>query len=175
MKRHLLGAWLVVVAAATWSAQALLAQNPPAQNQVAQNPPNEDAYYKLGPDSLVQEGVPQGKLEGRSTLPSQAYPGTQHTYWVYVPAQYDPAKAASLMIFQDGQAFMRSEGFAAGTERAEQLDLSARDAGDDGVFINPGRRPDQPEPTPQELGGPRYESADGIQLARRQVCPRDLR
>ena len=24
-----------------------------------------------------------------------------------------------------------------------------------GVFINPGRRPDQPEPTPQELGRPR--------------------
>jgi len=33
------------------------------------------------------------------------YLGTQHTYWVYVPQQYDPSVPASLMIFQDGQAF----------------------------------------------------------------------
>ena len=47
----------------------------------------------------------KGEVRGPFTLPSQAYPGTQHTYWVYVPAQYDPAVPASLMIFNDGQAF----------------------------------------------------------------------
>ena len=66
----------------------------------------EDNFYKLGPDSLEQEGVPHGKLVGPLRLPCEAYPGTQHTYWVYVPAQYDPAKPASLMIFNDGQAFI---------------------------------------------------------------------
>src|SRR4030095_4913548 len=70
----------------------------------------EDAYYKLGPDSLVQEGVPQGKLGGPRTLLCEVFPGTQHTYWVYVPAQYDPAKPASLMVFQDGQAFIDENG-----------------------------------------------------------------
>ena len=55
-------------------------------------------------------GVPKGEVRGPFTLPSQAYPGTQHTYWVYVPAQYDPAKPASLMIFNDGQAFKNMEG-----------------------------------------------------------------
>ena len=49
-----------------------------------------DMHYQLGPDSLPQEGVPKGEVRGPFTLPSQAYPGTQHTYWVYVPAQYDP-------------------------------------------------------------------------------------
>ena len=67
--------------------------------------PNPDVHYQLGPDSSPREGVAKGEVRGPFTLPSQAYPGTQHTYWVYVPAQYDPATPASLMIFNDGQAF----------------------------------------------------------------------
>ena len=66
--------------------------------------PDYNAYYQIGPDSLAHDGVPRGEMRGPFVLPSQAYPGTQHTYWVYVPAQYDPALAASLMIFQDGQS-----------------------------------------------------------------------
>ena len=55
-------------------------------------PPDYDAFYALGPDSLEREGVPKGTVRGPFVLPnSKAYPGTQHTYWVYVPAQYDPA------------------------------------------------------------------------------------
>ena len=72
--------------------------------------PNPDMHYQLGPDSLPQDGVPKGEVRGPFTLPSQAYPGTQHTYWVYVPAQYDPAVPASLMIFNDGQAFKNMDG-----------------------------------------------------------------
>src|SRR4030095_3454141 len=72
----------------------------------------EDRFYKLGPDSLVQEGVPQGKLNGPHTLPCNAYPGTQHTYWVFVPAQYDPKQPANLMVFNDGQAFISENGDA---------------------------------------------------------------
>jgi hypothetical protein len=65
--------------------------------------PNTDMHYQLGPDSLPREGVPKGELCGPFVLPSQAYPGTQHTWWIYVPAQYDPAVPASLMIFNDGR------------------------------------------------------------------------
>jgi len=67
--------------------------------------PDYNAYYQIGPDSLAHDAVPKGEVRGPFALPSQAYPGTQHTYWVHVPAQYDPAVATSLMIFQDGQAF----------------------------------------------------------------------
>ena len=49
---------------------------------------------------MPQEGVPKGEIRGPYTLPSNAYPGTQHTYWVYVPAQYDPAVPAALMVFR---------------------------------------------------------------------------
>src|SRR6266700_7924525 len=53
--------------------------------------PNPNSQYRLGPDSMPQEGVPKGEIRGPYTLPCQVYPGTQHTYWVYVPAHYDPA------------------------------------------------------------------------------------
>jgi enterochelin esterase-like enzyme len=123
-----------------------VAQDAPAQA------PNPDAFYSLGPDSFPRDGVAQGEVRGPFTLPSEAYPGTQHTYWVYVPAQYDAAVPASLMIFNDGQAFKNMEGDLRVPNVVDNLiwrrELPVMLA----VFINPGRRPDQPEPTPQEWG-----------------------
>ncbi len=113
---------------------------------------NEDAFYKLGPDSLEMEGVPQGKLVGPSVLPCEAFPGTQHTYWVYVPAQYDPQKPASLMIFQDGQAFIDPNGSLRAPNVLNNLIYRRELPVMLAVFINPGRRPDQPEPTPRNWG-----------------------
>lgn len=112
----------------------------------------EDDFYKLGPDSLVQEGVPQGKLNGPHTLPSEAYPGTSHTYWVYVPAQYDPAIPAHLMIFNDGHAFMNPEGDVRATNVIDNLTHRREIPVMITVFINPGRKPDQPEPSAREWG-----------------------
>jgi hypothetical protein len=63
-------------------------------------PPNFDAFYELGPDSLVRRGVPKGTVKGPVTLPGQVYPGVAHDYWVYVPAQYDGTTEASLIIDQ---------------------------------------------------------------------------
>ena len=34
---------------------------------------------------------------------STSYPGTSRSFWVYVPAQYDAAEPASLVVFQDGE------------------------------------------------------------------------
>lgn len=114
--------------------------------------PVMDTYYRLGPDSMPMEGVPKGRLDGPHIIPSEVYPGTQHTYWVYVPSQYDASKPTALMIFNDGQAF-----------KAEPGDVQAHNVLDNliyrreipvmlAVFINPGRRPDQPEPTPRNWG-----------------------
>ena len=114
--------------------------------------PNPDIHYQLGPDSLPQEGVPKGEIRGPFTLPSSAYPGTQHTYWVYVPAQYDPSVETSLMIFNDGQAFMHPEGDARAENVMDNLIYRREIPVMIGVFINPGRRPDQPEPDLHEWG-----------------------
>jgi enterochelin esterase family protein len=116
MRRHFFAMLAPLIIAAFARAQAPV--NPqdqaPAQRQVAPaamaGTPNTDIYYNLAPDAIPQEGVPKGEIKGPFTLPSQVYPGTQHTYWIYVPAQYDPAVPASLMIYNDGQAFMAPEG-----------------------------------------------------------------
>src|SRR5689334_20026513 len=122
---------------------------PAAAAPLAPDGPNPDAHYALGPDSLPQEGVPKGEVRGPFVIQSQAYPGTQHTYWVYVPAQYDPKVATSLMIFNDGQAFKDMEGSARAPNVMDNLIYRREIPVMLGVFINPGRRPDQPEPSPQ--------------------------
>jgi enterochelin esterase-like enzyme len=122
-----------------------------SQSQEPQ-PPNPDAHYQLGPDSFAREGVAKGEVRGPFTVPSQAYPGTQHTYWVYVPAQYDPAVPASLMIFNDGQAFKNMEGDLRAPNVLDNLIDRREIPVMLSVFINPGRTPEQPEPTPQEWG-----------------------
>ena len=121
-----------------------------AQNQYPV--PEPDLYYHLGPDSLPQDGVPKGSIRGPFTLPSQAYPGTSHTYWIYVPAQYDPAVPASLMLFNDGQAFLAPEGDARAPNVLDNLIYRREIPVMIAVFINPGRRPDQPEPNLHNWG-----------------------
>ena len=126
-----------------------------AQAPAAATAPPRDmnADYTLGPDSLERDGVPKGKLLGPFVLlDSKAYPGTQHTYWVHVPAQYDPAVEADLMIFQDGQAFIDMNGSARAPNVLDNLIYRRELPVMITAFINPGRRPDQPEPNPSQWG-----------------------
>jgi gluconolactonase len=58
--------------------------------------------YSLGRDSQPQPGVPKGALTRHTLAPGEFYPGTPHTYQVYVPAQYDAAHPLAYMIFLDG-------------------------------------------------------------------------
>jgi enterochelin esterase-like enzyme len=57
--------------------------------------------YKLGPDSLPQDGVPKGKVT-QHQWKSEVFPGSERDYWIYVPAQYDGSTPACVMVFQDG-------------------------------------------------------------------------
>lgn len=111
-----------------------------------------DDFFKLGPDSLKQDGVPHGEVSGPHTLPCKVWEGTQHTYWVYVPAQYDPAKPCSIMIFQDGHAFLDENGSARATNVIDNLTHRREIPVMITVFINPGRRPDQPDGSAKQWG-----------------------
>ena len=46
--------------------------------------PDMNAFFQVGPDATERPGVPKGEVRGPFVLPSQAYLGTQHTYWLYV-------------------------------------------------------------------------------------------
>ena len=100
---HRVTALLAIALAA--STGVVRAQRGPAAS------PNFDAFYELGPDSLIRRGVPKGTIKGPVTLPSQVYPGVTHDYWVYVPAQYDGKTEVSLMVFNDGATYMQPDGY----------------------------------------------------------------
>ncbi len=110
--------------------------------------PDPNSQYRLGPDSLPQPGVPKGEIRGPFVIQSQVFPGTQHTYWVYVPAQYDASKPADLMVFQDGQGFMDPNGDLRAQNVMDNLIYRREIPVMIAVFINPGRTPQQVEPSP---------------------------
>ena len=143
-------ALLAIAPVAIRAAQSVRPSAP--NSETLSPPPDPDAFYRLGPDSLPQDGVPKGEIRGPFTLPSNVYPGTQHTYWVYVPAQYDPAVPASLMIFNDGHALLDPDGDMRAQNVMDNLIFRRELPVMIGVFINPGRRPDQPEPDAKEWG-----------------------
>ena len=111
-----------------------------------------DEVYRIGPDSEPHEGVPQGNIVGPMTLASQVFPETTRNYWVYVPAQYDAAKPASLMIFQDGHAFLNQKGDYRIPIVFDNLIFRREMPVTVAVFINPGHRADQPEADDKEWG-----------------------
>ena len=62
--------------------------------------------YVLGRDSMPQAGVPKGSVTKYELKAGRFYPGTPHTYSVYLPAQYDASKPTPFMIFLDGSGFL---------------------------------------------------------------------
>lgn len=66
--------------------------------------------YTYTPDSSRQPNVPKGTVTSHTLTDSKVYPGTVHDYWVYVPAQYNPANPAAVMFFQDGRTFVNEAG-----------------------------------------------------------------
>src|SRR5690349_14268242 len=66
--------------------------------------------YVLGPDSQFKPDVPHGRIERFHFTNSTVFPGTVRDGGVYIPAQYDPARPAALMVFQDGIGYMSTNG-----------------------------------------------------------------
>jgi enterochelin esterase-like enzyme len=58
--------------------------------------------YETHPDSREQAGVPKGSVKQMPPWESRIFAGTTRDWWVYVPAQYNDASPAAVMVFQDG-------------------------------------------------------------------------
>ncbi|GAB4455166.1 MAG: hypothetical protein OHK0029_10820 [Armatimonadaceae bacterium] len=94
--------------------------------------------YTTPPELKKNDAVPAGKQIEMPVWRSQIFENTERQWWVYVPAQYDPAKPACVMVFQDGggvrnQISTLFDNMIAKGEMPVTI----------GIFINPGRRPDQ--------------------------------
>ncbi len=64
-----------------------------------------DEPYTLQRDSFPQ-GNPVGDITAFHMDDCRTYPGVGRDYWIYVPKQYHASRAACLMIFLDGRAYI---------------------------------------------------------------------
>ena len=62
------------------------------------------------PDAIPRDGVPRGTIVKMEPWESEILTNTIRDWSVYVPAQYDPATEAALMVFQDGSRFAAVDG-----------------------------------------------------------------
>ncbi len=97
--------------------------------------------YTLGPDSQPKDGVPKGEVKGPFKWESKIFPGTVRDYWIYVPAQYEAAKPAALMVFQDGGGFIGEKSSYRAPVVFDNLIQAKEMPVTIGLFINPGNVP----------------------------------
>ena len=60
--------------------------------------------YETHPDARERPGAPKGDVKQMPSWSSKIFAGTTRDWWVYVPAQYNAANPAAVMVFQDGAA-----------------------------------------------------------------------
>ena len=139
---------LVVVICLASACQSSQGQEPPARKpQASAKPVAKD--YKIGPDSMPQDGVPKGKLEGPFLFKSKIIAGTVHKYWVYAPARYTPEKSACVLVFQDGQRAINPKGVLQVPTVMDNLIHRKEMPVTIGIFITPGQRGEE---YPESIG-----------------------
>src|SRR6266481_2868111 len=122
--------------------------------------------YTPGPDSLPHEAVPRGGVAKYTFDQSRIFPGTMRDYWVYVPKQYDAAKPACVMVFQDGGSYVKTNGDFRTPIVFDNLIHKKEMPVTIGIFINPGKVPPaEPEQKPRDNRSFEYDSL-GDQYAR---------
>jgi enterochelin esterase family protein len=111
------------------------------------------------------DGVPAGAVEHFQFDTSRIFPETRRDGWVYVPAQYDGSAPASLMVFQDGHAYVSTNGLMRAPIVFDNLIARGEIPVTIGIFVNPGHRGDDGPPAGE--WGPRnnrsleYDSPGG--------------
>jgi enterochelin esterase family protein len=105
--------------------------------------------YTLGPDSMRQDGVPHGTVIRFTNYHSKVFTNTVRDWWIYVPAQYDSAKPACVMVFQDGGGYVSTNGSYRVPTVFDNLIHKKQMPITIGIFINPGDRERAPGEAPR--------------------------
>jgi enterochelin esterase family protein len=111
--------------------------------------------YALNADSLPQEGIPKGRLEGPFEFHSKIIAGTVRRYWIFVPAQYNPKKPANVLVFQDGQRATNPNGSLRVPQAMENLIGKGQMPVTIGIFITPGNL-SETYPTDLDMKNPNH-------------------
>jgi enterochelin esterase-like enzyme len=100
-------------------------------------------HYDYTADSIPQPGVPQGRLEKFEWATSQIFPGTVRDVTVYLPAGLQPGEETCLMVWQDGSRHVDPHGSMRVSTVFDNLIHKKDMPRTVGVFIDPGRKPQQ--------------------------------
>lgn len=100
-------------------------------------------HYDYTADSLPQQGVPQGRLEKFEWKTSQVFPDTVRDVTVYLPAGFQPGEETCLMVWQDGSRHVDPTGSMRAPVVFDNLIHKKDMPRTVGVFIDPGRKPQQ--------------------------------
>jgi enterochelin esterase-like enzyme len=106
----------------------------------------------LGPDSLPQPGVPRGTLTTQRHMGASVYPKVARDWTIYVPAQYDAARPANLVVFQDARFYLGADFNAPAV--FDNLIARGEMPVTIGVFVEPGDLPGQ---APLSFGNRSFE------------------
>ncbi|MEO8063289.1 MAG: family 16 glycoside hydrolase [Pseudomonadota bacterium] len=115
--------------------------------------------YTLMADSLPQEGIPKGRLEGPFEFRSKIITGTVRRYWIWVPAQYNPKKPANVLVFQDGQRATNPNGSLRVPQVMENLIGKGQMPVTIGIFITPGNL-SETYPTDLDVKNPNHRKEE---------------
>jgi hypothetical protein len=110
-------------------------------------------------DSLPQEGIPKGRLEGPFEFHSKIIEGTVRRYWIFVPAQYNPKKPANVLVFQDGQRATNVDGSLRVPQVMENLIGKGQMPVTIGIFITPGNS-SETYPTDLDMKNPNHRKEE---------------
>jgi enterochelin esterase family protein len=93
---------------------------------------------ELTPYHSPQEGIPKGELKGPINFYSKIIDGTVRQYWLFIPAQYQASKPASVLVFQDGFRAQNPNGSIRAPQVLENLIAKGEIPVTIGIFISPG-------------------------------------
>jgi len=107
-------------------------------------------------DSKPKQDVPVGTVT-KYTWKSNIFENTTRDYYIYVPAQYQPQEPAGLMIFQDGHAYVDTNGHQRVPIVFDNLIYQKKIPVVIGLFINPGHKGNVKPDSPWQNDNRRYE------------------
>ena len=97
--------------------------------------------YAQAADRVPQDGAPKGKVTAGTFADSKIFPGTTRDFSVYVPAQYDAAAPANLMVFMDGSGYSNPKRSFRVPVVLDNLIHQKAVPVTIAVFVNPGKIP----------------------------------
>ena len=77
--------------------------------------------YTLSSESMIHNDIPEGTVHRQIFANSNIYPDTETEFWIYVPKYYSAKKPACLMVFQDGEAYLKLDGDVRATRVMDNL------------------------------------------------------